>query len=93
MQNSYPQQGSVGCLIDPELMSDKQNYIGGGVYFDHSGPSTGIAQPTATPDTSFYQWVPFFLILQVIIIVLDFYHTSLLSGLLVHHTHENMEIC
>jgi len=63
-------QGSVGCLIDPELMSDKQNYIGGGVYFDHSGPSTGIAQPTATPDTSFYQWVPFFLILQASLFII-----------------------
>jgi len=63
-------QGSVGCLIDPELMSDKQSYIGGGVYFDHSGPSTGIAQPTATPDTSFYQWVPFFLILQASLFII-----------------------
>jgi len=62
-------QGSVGCLIDPELMTAKQSYTGGGVYFDHSVPSTGLAQlahpmNTATPDTSFYQWVPFFLILQ-----------------------------
>ena len=50
---------------------DKHSYTGGGVYFDHSGPSAGLAQisqpmNTATPDTSFYQWVPFVLVLQVI---------------------------
>jgi len=62
-------QGTVGCLVDPELMLDKQSYTGGGIYFDHSAPSGGLAQLSqpmsmSTPDTSFYQWVPFILILQ-----------------------------
>ena len=61
-------QGNVGCLVDPELMMDKQSITGGGFYFDNSSPRSGLAQPgnTATPDTSFYQWVPFVLVLQVI---------------------------
>lgn len=64
-------QGTVGCLVDPELMLDKQSFTGGAVYFDHSAPSGGLAQLSQpismqTPDTSFYQWVPFILILQVL---------------------------
>ena len=51
-------------------MSDKQSYTGGTNYFDNSAPSVGLAQlsqPLAmsTPDTAFYQWVPFVLLLQV----------------------------
>jgi hypothetical protein len=60
-------QGNVGCLVDPELMLDKQSYTGGGVYFDHSSPSVGLAQLSQPINmaTSFYQWVPFVLVLQV----------------------------
>eukprot|EP00091_Calanus_sinicus_P016105 TRINITY_DN3532_c0_g1_i1.p1 TRINITY_DN3532_c0_g1~~TRINITY_DN3532_c0_g1_i1.p1 ORF type:complete len:318 (+),score=54.51 TRINITY_DN3532_c0_g1_i1:138-1091(+) len=62
-------QGNVGCLVDPELMSDKQSFTGGTYYFDNSAPSVGLAQSSqplamATPDTAFYQWVPFVLVLQ-----------------------------
>jgi len=62
-------QGNVGCLVDPELMTDKQSFTGGTSYFDTSAPSAGLAQisqPLAmtTPDTAFYQWVPFVLVLQ-----------------------------
>ena len=51
-------------------MSDKQSFTGGTNYFDNSAPSVGLAQlsqPLAmtTPDTAFYQWVPFVLLLQV----------------------------
>ena len=51
-------------------MSDKQSFTGGTNYFDNSAPSVGLAQlsqPLAmtTPDTAFYQWVPFVLVLQV----------------------------
>ena len=58
---------SVGCLVDPELMSDKQSYTGGTTFFDNSAPSVGLVQPLTmtTPDTAFYQWVHFVLVLQV----------------------------
>ena len=76
---------------------DKQSYTGGGNYFDHSGPSAGlaqIAQPmnTATPDTSFYQWVPFVLVLQVSWVRHSIGLFCVFSGIFILHTKEDMEV-
>jgi len=62
-------QGSVGCLVDPELMMDKQEHTGFTAYFQRlsgQSPSSSASEQLsrATPDTSFYQWVPFVLLLQ-----------------------------
>lgn len=70
-------QGYVGCLVDPELIQDKHVYSGGrNLYYSHDSPThvSHVSQQvnvghetltTRTPDTSFYQWVPFVLVLQV----------------------------
>ena len=60
-------QGTVGCLVDPELMSAKSAYTGGGWSYDSVLPSPSHFPPSSTPDTSFYQWVPFCLVLQAAI--------------------------
>ena len=74
-------QDSVGCLLDPELMSDKSLYTGDSAYYGSSHPASpfSLSLPaqgsnTSTPDTSFYQWVPFCLVLQVLakILTTDF---------------------
>jgi len=69
-------QGYVGCLVDPELIQDKHVYSGGrNLYYSHDSPThvSHVSQQvnvghetltTRTPDTSFYQWVPFVLVLQ-----------------------------
>ena len=56
-------KGTVGCLVDPELISDKSAYTGGTGHYDP--PLSTQFPPNSTPDTSFYQWVPFCLVLQV----------------------------
>ena len=53
-------QGSVGCVVDPELIIERQGRYGEPGYFINY--SNNLA--SSTPDTSFYQWVPFILILQ-----------------------------
>ena len=62
-------QGNVGCIVDPELMYDKSYYTGSSLYHDTNGAmSTNIPLQFAnnsTPDTSFYQWIPFILLFQV----------------------------
>jgi len=58
-------QGTVGCLVDPELMLSKRSFATGSDFYDRMTiSSTSQTFSTATPDTSFYQWVPFLLILQ-----------------------------
>ena len=55
-------KGNVGCIVDHELVVGYPPY-------SYSSPllpsSPSIPLPSSTPDTSFYQWVPFVLILQV----------------------------
>ena len=53
-------KGSVGCVVDPELSLDRLRFGDSSGYFRNFS-SQG---PGQTPDTSFYQWVPFILILQ-----------------------------
>ena len=58
-------QGLVGCLVDPELVVERQTrqgqvYTEPGYFLHHNNLAS-----KGTPDTSFYQWVPFILILQV----------------------------
>jgi len=59
-------QGTVGCLVDPELISDKRSFTGAAAYYDSSMHSSDLSPflPRGTPDTAFYQWVPFMLVLQ-----------------------------
>jgi len=61
-------KGTVGCLVDPELISDKSAYTRGTVHYDP--PLSTQFPPNSTPDTSFYQWVPFCLVLQAAIFYL-----------------------
>ena len=69
----FPCQGYVGCLVDTELVHDKHVYSGArSLYYAHdSAAATGRVSvahetlTTRTPDTSFYQWVPFVLVFQV----------------------------
>ena len=65
-------QGNVACIVDPQLVYDKSYYTGSSLYYEplSSTSSMSILPPTkftnnSTPDTSFYQWVPLFLVLQV----------------------------
>ena len=70
-------QGYVGCLVDMELMEDKKTHSGvrNLYYAGHetvTGHVTHVSRDqghesltTRTPDTSFYQWVPFILVFQV----------------------------
>ena len=53
-------KGTVGCVVDPELSLDRLRFGDSSGYFRNY--SSG--GPSQTPDTSFYQWVPFILILQ-----------------------------
>ena len=53
-------KGSVGCVVDPELSLERLRFGDSSGYFRNYS-SQG---PNQTPDTSFYQWVPFILILQ-----------------------------
>ena len=55
-------QGIVGCLVDPELVVESQSRYSDPGYFLQQNNRLGSR---GTPDTSFYQWVPFILILQV----------------------------
>ena len=57
-------QGYVGCLVDPVLVQEKLLYVGvRNVYYDNSNLAPELTD--RTPDTSFYQWVPLLLVLQV----------------------------
>ena len=66
-------QGYVGCLVDTELVHDKHVYSGArSLYYAHDSAAAtarvSVAHETLTtrtPDTSFYQWVPFVLVFQV----------------------------
>ena len=49
----------MGCVVDPELIIERQGRYGEPGYFINY--SNTLA--SSTPDTSFYQWVPFILIL------------------------------
>ena len=71
----YYYQGHVGCLVDTELVQDKHVHTGvRSLYYSHDtsphvSPQMNTAHETLTsrtPDTSFYQWVPFVLIFQVL---------------------------
>ena len=68
----------MGCLVDTELVQEKHLYTGGrSLYYTHdTSPHVGHVSSaqvnighetltTRTPDTSFYQWVPFVLVFQV----------------------------
>ena len=55
----FPSEGNIGCVVDPELALDSRSPAPA-FYLNHSS-----APASDTPDTSFYQWVPFVLILQV----------------------------
>ena len=59
-------QGLVGCLVDPELVVERQTrqgqYTEPGYFLHHNN---NLATK-GTPDTSFYQWVPFILVFQVL---------------------------
>jgi len=65
-------QGYVGCLVDTELVHDKHVYSGArSLYYAHDSAAAtarvSVAHETLTtrtPDTSFYQWVPFVLVFQ-----------------------------
>ena len=49
-------------MVDPELSQDRFRFGDNSGYFlNYSSQGAGH-----TPDTSFYQWVPFILILQVV---------------------------
>ena len=48
-------------MVDPELVIERQARYGEPGYFINYSNSLAAS----TPDTSFYQWVPFLLILQV----------------------------
>ena len=69
----FPCQGYVGCLVDTELVHDKHVYSGArSLYYAHDSAAAtarvSVAHETLTtrtPDTSFYQWVPFVLVFQV----------------------------
>ena len=97
-------QGYVGCLVDPELIQDKLAYSGGrNLYYSHDSPthvshvSSQVnvgheALTTRTPDTSFYQWVPFVLVLQVCFLYHIFYVFEIFfQGSIILHSSENME--
>ena len=70
-------QGYVGCLVDMELMEDKKTHSGARnlYYAGHETVTSHVSHvprdpgheslTTRTPDTSFYQWVPFILVFQV----------------------------
>ena len=70
-------QGYVGCLVDMELMEDKKSHSGvrNLYYAGHDTVTSHVSHvprdpgheslTTRTPDTSFYQWVPFILVFQV----------------------------
>ena len=73
-------QGNVGCIVDPELIVSYDQSFNNMGYSNvstvtlpflptssQSGLSTSSTSPLgpATPDTAFYQWVPFLLLLQV----------------------------
>jgi len=65
IRNEY--QGNVGCIVDPELVLAQQSYSGMSLYYDAAPrlpPSPSSPLTSSTPDTSFYQWVPFVLVLQ-----------------------------
>ena len=71
-------EGNVGCIVDPELMYDKSYYTGASLYYDSSLSTGGMSISTppqftnnSTPDTSFYQWVPFILVLQVFLNIIQ----------------------
>ena len=55
----FPPEGNIGCVVDPELALDSRSPAPA-FYLNYSA-----APASDTPDTSFYQWVPFILILQV----------------------------
>ena len=57
-----PIQGNVGCIVDPELVAGEQPSYS---YYDSPRGAPALHLPSSTPDTSFYQWVPFLLVLQV----------------------------
>ena len=91
-------QGSVGCLVDPELMSDKSLYTGGSSYYESSHPASpfSLSLPaqgsnTSTPDTSFYQWVPFCLVLQVLVRILATHFKNPFQGSTFLLTKEDLE--
>ena len=79
-------QGIVGCLVDPELVVERQSRYSEPGYFLQQNNRLGSR---GTPDTSFYQWVPFILILQVTLTPLPLYCP--LSGQLILPSEENME--
>jgi len=72
LRNEY--QGAVGCIVDTELLPDRSpsGYLP--TYFDDNrkpisrNPSLLLSQ--STPDTSFYQWVPFTLLFQALMFYL-----------------------
>ena len=55
----FPPEGNIGCVVDPELALDSRSPAPA-FYLNHSS-----APARDTPDTSFYQWVPFILVFQV----------------------------
>ena len=56
----FPPEGNIGCVVDPELALDSRSPAPA-FYLNHSA-----APASDTPDTSFYQWVPFILVFQVL---------------------------
>ena len=55
----FPPEGNIGCVVDPELALDSRSPAPA-FYLNYSS-----APASDTPDTSFYQWVPFILVFQV----------------------------
>ncbi|XP_023346382.1 innexin inx2 [Eurytemora carolleeae] len=69
LRNEY--QGNVGCIVDSELLPERTNYIPS-YYEENRSAQSMVRTPSillsqSTPDTSFYQWVPFTLLLQAIL--------------------------
>ena len=56
----FPPEGNIGCVVDPELALDSRSPAPA-FYLNYSS-----APASDTPDTSFYQWVPFILVFQVL---------------------------
>ena len=56
----FPPEGNIGCVVDPELALDSRSPAPA-FYLNYSS-----APARDTPDTSFYQWVPFILVFQVL---------------------------
>jgi len=61
VRNEY--QGNIGCIVDPELTIERNRFGDSGYYLNYSSQLSAD-----TPDTSFYQWVPFILIFQAALV-------------------------